>query len=170
MLLRAKLCGDESLHDCGEDLTGALGDALHVSVALDVGIEWRLVGVADAGEGVQLAVEGSSVETFWVAEDADVERCVDVDLDEGTDALADLRTGGAVGRDGGDEDDGSVAGELACQLTQAADVFVAVGFGEAEVSVESAPKLIGVEDLDPIGLGAEGVGEGVAKGGFAGSA
>src|SRR5262245_31763617 len=65
-----------------EDLLRRLLDALLAGVDRDLGRLGRLVGVADPGEVLDQARPRFLVETFRVARLEDVERRLDVDLDE----------------------------------------------------------------------------------------
>ena len=81
-----------------------------------------------------------------VATLADLGRRRDVDLAER--GVGDAARGGAVlagRRDGGDDGDVAVAGEMGRDFGEAADVLAAVGGGEAEIVVEPGAQRVAVE-------------------------
>ena len=130
----------------------------------------RLVGVADSGEGGDLAHESSAVETFGVALDAGGEGCVDVDLDEAVEPAACFGAHGGVRRDGGDEGDDTAFDEAFGGKGDAANVLFAVLTAVSEAGADGLTHLVAVEYSYGEAFGAEEVGDGVAEGGFAGSA
>ncbi len=78
-----------------EDFGYALLDGFGVGVALDLGVERRLVGVVDGGEVGDFADEGAVIEAFGVAFDAGGKGGVDVDFDEAAEPFSGF---GAHGR------------------------------------------------------------------------
>lgn len=137
------------------DLRNALLDGILVGLDCDLGAQRLLIRCRDASELLDLASAGLFIQTLGVALLSHLEGHVDKDLDKG-DGLVAVLVGlgvqlsrkiavGAVGRDeGGDGDGGRVGKELG-DLTDAADVLVAVGLGEAQVLVEAEAHVVAVE-------------------------
>src|SRR6266404_5652811 len=115
---------DAALLEVREDLARARVDALAAGVDLELGRERRLVRGGDAGELLDLAGARLLVEAFHVALLADLDRALDVHLDEisGHEG-AHLIAVGAVRRDEGGERDDAGVGEELRDLADAADVL-----------------------------------------------
>jgi hypothetical protein len=97
---------------------------------------------------VDLAGEGSLVQSLDVALREHVDRAADIDLDEATDSPAHLCPRVLVRRDGGGDGDHTIAREQLRHESDAADVDVAVFLAEAQPRAERLPHLVAVEDLD----------------------
>jgi hypothetical protein len=156
--------------DCVEDFGYAFFDGFGVGVALDLGVERRLVGVADGGEVADLADEGAVIEAFGVAVDAGGERGVDVDFDEAAEPFSGFGAHGGVGRDGGDEGDDAAFDEAFGSQGDAADVLFAVLAAVTEAGADGLADFVSVEDCDGEACGAEIVCDDAAEGGLACSA
>src|SRR6185437_14514251 len=55
-----------------------------------------------------------------------------------------------VGRDGSDEHNVTMIDEIAREGSDASDVFIAVGSGEAEIAADGLAKLFGIQHADAI--------------------
>lgn len=124
----------------------------------DLGLERCLVGGRDAGEVLDLAGAGLLVQAFGVTLLGDLDRDVDVDLDEGEGLVAALGTAGGVqlagdlavgpvGADEGGQGDGGAVGEQLGDLSNAADVLVAVLLAEAQVLVQTEAHVVAVQTV-----------------------
>src|SRR5215211_6406976 len=137
------------LLEIGEDLLGGLLGRLALGVDHQLRLLGRLVGVGDARELLDLTGAGLGVEALDVALLADLDRGLDVRLDEAAvhnlpRLVADL----AVGRDGGRDDRHAVAGEQVRDERDAADVRVAILLREAEALREVLADDVAVEHLE----------------------
>ena len=136
--------------ELGEDARRALGGRLLLGADVHVGARRRLVGVADAGELLDLAGEGLRVEALHVAAGALLDRGVDEHLDEGAELLDQAARRGArldVGRDRRDQRHDAGAGEAAGDPADALDVRVAVLLREPEALGEVGAHDVAVEVL-----------------------
>ena len=123
-------------------------DSSAVSTVIS-GFERLLVRIADAGEVLDDRRRAPSCRGPSCRAPRDVDRALDVDLDEAASAFA--RTSSrivAVGRDRGRDRDDAVAREQVRDEADAADVRVAVLLREAEALREVLAHLVAVEDLD----------------------
>src|SRR5690242_12389932 len=78
----SRLRDDLPLPQRGDDALGNFLRGALAGIDDDLRVLRRLIRGVDAGEVLDLAFEGAGVETFRVALLADIERRVDVDLDE----------------------------------------------------------------------------------------
>ena len=137
------------LLEVGEDLLRRLLGRLVLGLDHQLGVLRRLVGVGDAGELLDLAGAGLRVEALDVALLADLDRGLDVGLDEAAvHHLARLVADLAVGRDRGGDHRHAVAGQQVGDERDAADVGVAVLLREAEALREVLADDVAVEHLE----------------------
>src|SRR6185437_12109488 len=80
--LTARSGNDVALPERGHDALRRVFRRPRARVDDDLRTLWRLVGRVDAREVLDLALQGARVEPFRVALPADLERRIDVDLDE----------------------------------------------------------------------------------------
>src|SRR5581483_6970552 len=133
-----------------QDLRRVLLRRVVLGVENDLGVERRLVWIRDAGELLDLALEGLLVQALHVALRADLDRCLDEDLDEPVaHQLARLVADLAVGGDGGGDHRDAVPGEQVGDEGDPANVRVAVLLGEPEALGEVLADHVAVEHLDP---------------------
>ena len=132
----------------------ALGARAHVlvdRVDRHVGVLGDLVGRADAREVLQLAGAGARVQALRVALLGDLDRRVDVDLEERQPRrLVQLARERAVVVRGGDERgdrDHARVGHQARHVRGAADVLGAVRRREREVAREAVAQVVAVEEV-----------------------
>src|SRR5258705_6087041 len=126
----------------------AIGDLLALRVDHELRGRRLLVGVRHAGELGDLPAQRPAVQPLGVAADALVERSFHIHLDERTDLLAHLVPDGAIGRDRGRDHRNAVSREQLRDVTDAADVGVAVVAREAQTLGEILGRLVTVEHFD----------------------
>jgi hypothetical protein len=120
------------------DLGGGVGNSLAARVQHEFGIDGRLVAAVGSRKAFQLAGARLTIVSLRIARLADLCSGRDVDLME--EFLADaarLRTILETRRDGRNDRHMAVARKMRRHLRKAADVFLAVLGGEAEVVVEA---------------------------------
>src|SRR5437867_10207412 len=127
---------------------GAVGDLLALRVDHELRRQRLLVGIRHAGELEDLPGQRPAVQPLGVAADALVERGLHVHLDERADLLAHLVADRAVGRDRGCDHRHAVPREQLRDVTDAADVGVAVFAREPQALGEVLAHLVAVEDFD----------------------
>ena len=127
-------------------------------------------GIA-AGEVGDAAFLGFFVEAFGVAGLAGGEAGVDVDFEEivGAHDLAGEGAERPIRADERAEGDEAAVDEEFGDFGDAADVFAAVVFGEAEAGIEAGAEVIAVEEDGGAALGVEGSFEEVGEGAFSGA-
>jgi hypothetical protein len=139
------------------NLSNTLLDRVLVGLDGDLSLLGLLVRSRDTSEILDLASASLLVETLGVTLLSNLERHVNVDLNEGDGLVTALGslfvkiTGNlairSVGRDeGGDGDGGGVSEELG-NLGDTANVLVAVGLGESKVLVKAETDVVAVETV-----------------------
>src|SRR5262249_15181977 len=137
------------IEQLGDNRVDTLADRELAGVERDLGIEWGLVGVINAGEALDLSGAGLGVEALDVALFADVDRGVAEDLDEVPPGeLAGVLAGPAVGADHGAEGGAAVLGDEAGDVADTVDVLVAVFLAEAQPLRQMGPDLVAVQERD----------------------
>ena len=116
------------------------------------------IGIGDAGELFENSGAGFGIKTFAVALLAGLDRRGDVHQDESAhriDQGAHVLAGCIVGGDGSADGDASVLGDLRGDVPDAADVDVAMLFGEAQFGRKMLAHQIAIEQRDRAAAGFE---------------
>lgn len=164
-----------------DNLSNALLDSVFICLNCDFRVRRSLVGGRDAGKLFDFAGASLFVQALGITLLSNLERDVDKDLDE-RDGLVVVGAGGgggsmqgagrvavgAVGRDEGGNGNGGGVGKQLGNLGDAADVFVAVSLGEAQVLVEAEADVVAVEAVGGDAEVEEVLLEGCCDGGLAG--
>ena len=114
---------------------GAVVDIDILGLDAQLGVGGHVIGIGNTGEFLDLAFARQFVETLTVALFAFLDRGGDMHFDEGTellDVLAHGAAGGGIGRDGRTDGDAAVLGDFRRDIADAADVQIAVLFGETQ--------------------------------------
>lgn len=138
-----------------DNLCNTLLDRVLVGLDSDLSLLGLLVRSRDTSEILDLASASLLVETLGVTLLSNLERHVNVDLDEGDGLLAalgslfvkitgDLAIRSVGGDEGGDGDGGGVSKELG-DLGDTANVLVAVGLRETKILVKTETDVVAVE-------------------------
>src|SRR5712671_1154213 len=131
-----------------DDLRQGLLQGFARRVDHHLGTERFLVRIADAGEVGDLARNRFLVEAFHIALDEGVERAADEHLDETGRLRSDLVPHLAVGRDRRGDGNATASRNEPGDIADAADVGVAIFFGESQSLGQVGPDIITVEQLD----------------------
>ena len=133
----------------GQDLGGQCVWGLRGGVEDQLGLLGRFVGGVEAREVVDESLARLGVQALCVTSHADLERCVDVDLDELAwfQHLAHGSTLCAERRDEGAQDDEACVHEHAGHLPGAANVLHPVALAKAQVLGETVAHVIPVQQV-----------------------
>jgi hypothetical protein len=105
----------------------------------------RFVWIVDTGNVLQLAGARSAVKADRIPHLAHRQGSIDIHFNECAYALARFVASVPIWRDSCDQNDDSMPGEQIGYIRDAPDVFVAIGFGEAEIAIEMLAQIVGVK-------------------------
>ena len=142
-------------------------------LAAGVDLQFRcfrgFVGAGDSGELLDLASAGLGVETLGIAGFAHVQVCGAVDLKEVTvvNQLPGFVPVGTEGRDEGCEHNYARIEKELRHLSDAADVFLPVRIGEAQVLAEAVADVVAIQHIGGQAPREQGCVHGIGQGAFA---
>jgi len=121
--------------------------AFLVSVAADLGIQWRFVRIVNARESLNFSRAGPPVQPFRITLLANLQRGIYVNFHKIPDPAAYFLSRVSIRRYCGNENQNSIASEQFGDESDPAHVFVAVAPAEAQVPVQVISQIVSVEQL-----------------------